>query len=95
MGLPVEADSGARCYNNGGDLGMIHPSGERSDCVRCCLAGGWTKHTVNVCSHRLSGQGVCSHGHASQEGGLYKKPQESAVEGGAYFARDLRAANEN
>ncbi|KAG8257228.1 hypothetical protein J6590_053876 [Homalodisca vitripennis] len=38
VGLPVEADSGARCYNNGGDLGMIHPSGERSDSVRCCLA---------------------------------------------------------
>ncbi|KAG8253010.1 hypothetical protein J6590_044003 [Homalodisca vitripennis] len=38
VGLPVEVDSGARCYNNGGDLGMIHPSGERSDCVRCCLA---------------------------------------------------------
>ncbi|KAG8243927.1 hypothetical protein J6590_035545 [Homalodisca vitripennis] len=31
LGLPIEADSGARCYNNGGDLGMIHPKHEKKD----------------------------------------------------------------
>ncbi|KAG8314522.1 hypothetical protein J6590_091151 [Homalodisca vitripennis] len=31
VGLPVEVDSGARCYNNGGDLGMIHPKHEKED----------------------------------------------------------------
>ncbi|KAG8309776.1 hypothetical protein J6590_077238 [Homalodisca vitripennis] len=55
VGLAVEVDSGARRYNNGGDLGMIHPSGERSDCVRCCPASEETQYRNSLISCKNRG----------------------------------------